>query len=81
MDFTDDEYDDEDLPNGTVPCRNCGEQVYEDAVQCTYCGEYGPTESGGERRAYPQRSVWFWVLGILGTIAVIASLLRGVFGL
>lgn len=72
--------DDSELPEETIPCRNCGKEVYEDAVQCCYCGEYGPTE-GTHRRVYPQRPLWFWVAGLIGTVAVIAMLLGGVVGL
>ena len=64
------DYGDE-LPNETIPCRKCGEEVYEDAIQCVYCGEYDP----GRARRYPIRSEWFWVFGLIGIIAVIASLL------
>lgn len=32
-----DDYDDED---DTVPCPNCGSDIYEDAEQCPICNEY-----------------------------------------
>lgn len=37
----DDVYDDgDDDETLTVPCRSCGTDVYEDAVQCPSCGDY-----------------------------------------
>ncbi|MBY0589574.1 zinc-ribbon domain-containing protein [bacterium] len=26
--------------DGTVPCPNCGKEMYEDSPRCPYCGEY-----------------------------------------
>ncbi|MCA9081618.1 MAG: hypothetical protein KDA58_13730 [Planctomycetaceae bacterium] len=55
----------------TVPCWNCGEPVYEGAVQCTACGEYDPTEG----RRHPDRPMWYWVLGLIGVLAVLGSMM------
>ncbi len=37
-DYGFDEDGDED--NDTVPCPNCGEDIFDDAPQCPYCGMY-----------------------------------------
>lgn len=68
--------DDEDDSAETVPCRECGAAVYHDAVQCCYCGIYGPTDDpdGAERR-FPRRPIWFWILGFLGIVTLILTLL------
>ena len=34
-----DEYGDE-TPADTIPCSNCGTEVYEDSDHCPVCGEY-----------------------------------------
>ena len=31
---------DDDAPAETVPCPECGAEVYEDAEQCVSCGEW-----------------------------------------
>ena len=72
----DDEYpdredsDDEDELTETVPCPQCGTQVYEDAVQCPICGEY--VDHGANVLA--GRPLWWIVLGVLGIAAVIVVL-------
>ena len=76
---SDDDWDDypddtdEFAPSVTIPCWKCGEEVYEDAVQCTRCGQYDP----GKGRRHPPRPMWFWVLGLLGILAVIGTILLG----
>jgi len=43
--------------NDTVPCPNCGQEVYEDTDRCPYCGHWVVlTES------YSQRPIWQWFL-------------------
>ncbi|NIP85066.1 MAG: hypothetical protein GTO03_05690 [Planctomycetales bacterium] len=39
-DDAEDGYDDEGLDADTVPCPQCGADVYEDAPQCPACGNY-----------------------------------------
>lgn len=34
----DDEYEDDE--DDTIPCPHCQKQVYHDAEQCPYCGNY-----------------------------------------
>jgi hypothetical protein len=63
-----DDYDQEG--SETVPCPQCGTEVYEDAVQCPVCGTY--LTQGG--RAWTGRPAWWIVLGLLGILAVILAL-------
>ncbi|MBN2473078.1 MAG: zinc-ribbon domain-containing protein [Pirellulales bacterium] len=66
--FPDDEFDDE--ISETVPCPQCGADVYEDAVQCPACGTYITHEAN----VWSGRPAWWIVLGLLGILAVILTL-------
>ena len=74
-----DPYDDEpygeDWHDGdeteTVSCPSCGADVYEDAPACPVCGEY-VTAVRSPLAGMPR---WFAVLGVLGTLLVIVTLL------
>lgn len=68
-DAPDDAFDD-DL-NQTVPCRQCGAEIYEDAVQCPVCGWYVTADTS----PWSGRPAWWVVLGLLGTIAAALALL------
>ncbi|WP_299466340.1 zinc ribbon domain-containing protein [uncultured Gimesia sp.] len=62
---------DDELETETVPCTNCGAEVYEDAVSCPVCGEY----VGINTHPFSDRPRWWITLGILGVIATILSLI------
>jgi hypothetical protein len=65
------EYPDPDEDHSqTVPCRACGEEIYDDAPQCHYCGDYGLPASD----PWSQRPLWWIWLGLLGIAAAVASL-------
>jgi len=70
----DDEYPDEDELDDelsdTVPCPNCGAEVYEDTVACPHCGTYITVGSA----IWSGRPLWWITLGILGLVAVIVIL-------
>jgi len=68
-DFDDGEFNDDDSTE-TVPCSECGAEVYEDAEQCPYCGFYIITETN----AWAGRPGWWIALGLLGIAAVILAL-------
>ncbi len=61
----------DDSESNTVPCSACGEEVFEDGVQCPHCGEY---LSAPGSSAWRGRPVWFVVLAVLGIVAVIYAL-------
>lgn len=73
----DDEFDDDDLPDGVyhddapvmVACPYCREPVYEEAQYCPRCENYISAEDRGAGNAKP---LWVWVCLIL---ALAASLL------
>lgn len=76
-DWSGDGYDegwgtDDDEPVDTVPCSNCGADVYEDAEQCPRCGEW-ITHGTSALTAKP---LWWQIIGVLGIIAVILALLQ-----
>lgn len=67
-----DDYYDEDDESETVPCPDCGADVYEDAEQCPSCGQYiiaGATSTSAY--VWKGRPIWWIVLGGLGILAVI----------
>jgi hypothetical protein len=73
----DDELDDDVSANQddddwtpTVPCPQCGAEVYEDAVRCPACGSYVIHDT----RVWSGRSGWWILLGLLGIVAVILAL-------
>jgi len=72
----DDEYPDEDDLDDelteTVPCPECGAEIYEDAVQCPVCGAYVTAETG----IWSGRPSWWILLGLAGILAVILALTR-----
>ncbi len=61
---------DDDAPELTA-CPACGHEVYEDAVQCPYCGDYVT----GSNSPLAARPLWFWALGLLGGLATVIYLL------
>lgn len=67
--FPDDEDSDDDL-SLTVPCPECGAEIYEDAVRCPICGSYVTHRttvwSGGRG--------WWILLGLVGVLAAILVL-------
>ena len=54
----------------TVPCSQCGAEIYEDAVRCPACGTYITHDTS----VWSGRSGWWIVLGLLGILAVILAL-------
>lgn len=68
------EEDEGDEVSETIPCPNCGADVYEDAEQCPVCGEFILPGAG---RLWAGRSAWWVLLGLLGTGAVLWVLLTG----
>ena len=60
----------DDDQSETVPCPECGAEVYEDAVQCPVCGTYLSAESS----PWHGRPIWWILLGLVGTGALIYAL-------
>jgi hypothetical protein len=56
-----------------ISCAHCGEVVYDDSPDCPYCGQ-DTTGAGGR---WADRGIWWKVLGLLGTVAVLWALLLG----
>ena len=66
--FPDDEFDDDSAE--TVPCADCGAQIYEEAVQCLVCGSYVTRHAS----IWSGRPAWWIALAILGAVAGILAL-------
>ena len=70
----DDEYPDEDdlddETSETLPCPECGAEVYEDAVRCPACGTYVTFDT----RPRPGRHAWWIILGLLAALLAILVL-------
>jgi len=73
-DWYDDEYSDSGDSSETLPCPECGADVYEDAERCPACGQYITPGSGN---LWAGRSPWWIILGLLGIAAVVLALLVG----
>ncbi len=68
---SDDDYGDDEAE--TLPCPECGAEVYEDAEQCPRCGAYITPHTHA-------LAGWPWVLvalGLCGVVAVVGFLLFG----
>jgi hypothetical protein len=63
-----DESDDAEL----ATCPSCGEEIFEDAERCPYCGDYVVHSTS----PFAGRPLWFCVLGLLGVAATVFYLLR-----
>lgn len=63
-----DNRDDDELE--TLPCPACGQQIYEEAEACPYCGEY-VTHSTSVLAGKP---FWFVALALLGIVSVIGMI-------
>jgi predicted RNA-binding Zn-ribbon protein involved in translation (DUF1610 family) len=66
-----DEFDDDDAD--LVKCPSCGEEIFEEAQQCPYCGDYVVHSTTS---ALVGRPFWFCVIGLLGMAATAFCLLR-----
>ncbi|RLS51882.1 MAG: hypothetical protein DWH91_17945 [Planctomycetota bacterium] len=71
-DDDDEEFDDDHAEEVTVPCRMCGCDIYDDAIQCPLCGEY---QTKSPLTAWEGRPLWWRVGGLLGIIAVLLTLI------
>ncbi len=58
--------DADDEANEILPCPSCGQEVFEDAERCPYCGDWiTPGSAGG-------RLHWVWMIaGVLALAAFI----------
>jgi endogenous inhibitor of DNA gyrase (YacG/DUF329 family) len=63
--------DDDDGESLTIPCPACRADIYEDAEQCPYCGEYVVRSSS----TWDGRPAWWIVLGGLGIVATLFALM------
>ncbi len=64
-----DEHDEED-ESETILCQHCGESIYEDAIECPYCGQYVTASTG----PWTGRPLWWLILGGAGVIMTILML-------
>ncbi len=68
------EYPDVDATNDeqaeTLPCPECGADVYEDADQCPVCGHYILRDT----HIWSGRPGWWIALAVLGIIAMVLAL-------
>lgn len=72
-DFDDDwseTQDDESDGYGTIDCPECGAEIFDDIDVCPRCGHAIIHDTS----VWAGKSTWWIVLGILGILAVIASL-------
>jgi predicted nucleic acid-binding Zn ribbon protein len=62
-----DEFDrgSDDGPSVTIPCPNCGQDVYEDAERCPHCAEYITAA------ASPGRPTWLIIAAVLALLGVL----------
>jgi len=71
-------YDDDDDAE-TVPCPECGAEVYEEAESCPACGNYiVHSHTSASHNVWSDRPWWWTILGILGILLLIWALAAGV---
>ncbi len=68
--FPDDGDFDDELSE-TVPCSQCGAEIYEDAVRCPDCGAYVNHDTS----VWSGRPRWWIALGLMGIVVLILALL------
>jgi hypothetical protein len=68
-----DESDFDDDQSETLPCPDCGADVYEDAEQCPVCGNYLIRDTNPLRDS--SRPLAWLLVGLVGMAAVIVALL------
>jgi hypothetical protein len=80
-DFGDDGFEDDNFDAGDfdddvelVDCPECGEEVYEEAEQCPYCGNFIVRSQIGGSSAWSGRPLWWLILGLVGIGATIVAL-------
>jgi endogenous inhibitor of DNA gyrase (YacG/DUF329 family) len=72
MPIYDDDLDDPDDDDETVPCPHCGDPVYDDAERCPGCGQYLSRED-----APWVRPPWWLVAGVVaGLLGVLMWVVR-----
>jgi hypothetical protein len=54
----------------TLPCPECGTEIYEDAPRCPACGAYVTSDT----RGWSGRPAWWIILGLAGVAAAILVL-------
>ena len=74
-DDTYDEGDSFDEASETVTCPACGATIYEDTPRCPICGEYITFST----RPFSGKPIWWTVLGLLGSIALVVALIFALF--
>ncbi|MCP4193922.1 MAG: hypothetical protein GY768_25210 [Planctomycetaceae bacterium] len=62
--------EDDEMETETVSCSQCGESIYEEAVECPYCGNYVQASTS----AWSGRPIWWLIIGGIGVAAVIYTL-------
>ena len=65
-----DEDDFDDQPGETLPCPQCGGDVYEDSDRCPHCGSYVVFST----HPFAGRAWWWIALGVLGVVSLILTL-------
>lgn len=69
----DEPWDDND-PVDLIRCSGCGAEIYEESVRCPLCGEYVTAV----HNVWENRSAWWVILGVLGILAVVLTLIQAV---
>jgi len=59
----------DDPPSRTLPCPECGAEIYEDAERCPACGAYVVMRLSDTRRR-----PWWWVAVVIGLVGLLLLL-------
>ena len=65
--------DDADDYADTISCQNCGRDVYDDAPQCPYCGEYIVHDSGVWSNKSPATRMFYKLVAIVLILAFLGT--------
>ena len=68
--YPDPDVEDDEAEAETVVCSHCGESIYEEAVECPYCGNYVSSSTS----PWTGRPMWWLIIGGMGVVAVIYAL-------
>lgn len=65
--------DDTDDNDETIPCQNCGRDVFDDAPQCPFCGEYIIHDTGVWSNKSPVMRSFYKLVAILLIVAFLGT--------
>ncbi len=68
----DDDWEEEDNEEPTIPCPHCRRQIHEESQRCPYCENYISEED-----TFPARKPWWIIVGAVLALYVVYRWIAG----